>query len=573
MADNDEYLREQQLIREINHLEAENRMLLAELQTAVENIAIVADNLDGMSQNVLGDVVALRNHTATVDENTAVVKRAIEDLSHRYFLFKNLSTASKNLTQYTEEYYTRFAYFHKLRRIALGYVIGLDNAIISSETLRKEVEKVYLQNTDYWLAYAIAAVMLWASDEKEAAVRAVKKSLSMDVCRTDMFFLLINLRFERLDVAKDWYLDYLDKVDLTALTSEYQYLLEAYLAGLFGSDPEFEQYVSENFRNSMEKINAVTVDFAAKFTSRAKAYAQTFLHRTEHDLPVLTETSVDHDLLIWLLSRAECNAIFAQSYTELAQREEQYEADQAQRVENVLYNLINAYDDEEWKVIKKQKYNEAIIEAKGDLATARAQYELQYANLDKKRGLDEMMVDWAFSDDPTITNLVIKRFAISLMREPIARGFQQFVEEYRSREPDTIRITVDGYELRCGENDFEKHKDELAQHYSKDKLKHSFQDTYVKIFSLVVLASLVVLVITAFQFSPAALTIGVLGAIVGGFVLWRRMVEVGKILEERKRLGLRKLQQALEELAVWRTLYHEADSHASEVTEAFDLFE
>ena len=282
MADNEEYQREQQLLREIARLEAENVMLQAELETAVQNIAVVADNVDTMSRDVLDDVLALRTHTASVDESVDVVKRAIEDLSHRYFLFKNLSTASKNLTQCTEEYYTRFAYFHKLRRITLGYVIGLDNSIISNETLRKEVEKIYLQNTDYWLAYAIAAVMLWANDEKEAALRAVRKSIAMDVCKTDIFFLLINLRFERLDAAKDWYLDYLDKVDITALTSEYQYLLEAYLAGLFGADPEFEQYVSGNFRSSIEKINAVSVGFSAKFTARAREYAQTYLHRTEH---------------------------------------------------------------------------------------------------------------------------------------------------------------------------------------------------------------------------------------------------------------------------------------------------
>ena len=573
MADNEGYQREQQLLREIARLEAENVMLQAELETAVQNIAVAADNVDTMSRDVLDDVLALRTHTASVDESVDVVKRAIEDLSHRYFLFKNLSTASKNLTQCTEEYYTRFAYFHKLRRITLGYVIGLDNSIISNETLRKEVEKIYLQNTDYWLAYAIAAVMLWANDEKEAALRAVRKSIAMDVCKTDIFFLLINLRFERLDAAKDWYLDYLDKVDITALTSEYQYLLEAYLAGLFGADPEFEQYVSGNFRSSIEKINAVSVGFSAKFTARAREYAQTYLHRTEHELPTLAETCSDYELLIWLLGRAECNAIFAQHYAELAQRTEPYAQTQAQRVEDVLYNLINAYDDAEWKVIKRQKYNEAVIAAKGNLGEARAQYELQYANLNRKRGLDEMMVDWAFSDDPTITNLVIKRFAISLMREPIARGFAQFAQTYRDKEPGTVHITVDGYALECGENDFHKHEDALAGHYAKDKLKHAFQDTYVQIFGLVILASLVLLSITAFRFSPVTLTIGVLGAIVGGFVLWRRLVEVGKILEERKRLGLRKLQQALEELAIWRDLFHEADAHAAEVAEAFSLFE
>ena len=571
MADN-EYAYQQQLINQINSLARENAMLEAELETAVQNIAIVADNIDSMSVGVIRDMITLRDHTTTVDEETTMVQRAMDDLTHRYFTFKNLSTASKNLTQYSDEYYTRFRYFNKLRRITLGYVIGLDNTIIRSETLRKEVEKIYLQNTDYWLAYAIAAVMLWASNEKEAARRAMKKALAMDVCRTDVFFLLINLRFERLDVAKDWYLDYLDKVDLTSLSSEYQYLLEAYLAGLFGADPEFEKYVSDNFQQALDRIDAVTVDFAARFTARAKSYAQTYLHMTDHTFPTLQETSSDYNMLLFLLSRAECNAIFAKRYSELATRQEEYSEDQSQRVENVLYNLINAYDDDEWKVIKKQKYNEAIIEARGDLAAASAKYEAEYANLDKKRSLDQMMLDWAFSDDPTITNLVIKRFTITLMREPISRGFEQFAEQYRSQEPSQVHVAIDGYELQCNEFEYEQSKDQLIQYYTKDKAKHAFADKYVKLFTLVVVASVLILVLTAFAFSPVMLTIGVLGGIVGGFVLWRRLVEVNKQLEERMRLSVTKLGHALEELQTWRKLFHDEDANAAAVKEAFELF-
>ena len=571
MADN-EYAYQQQLINQINSLARENAMLEAELETAVQNIAIVADNIDSMSVGVIRDMITLRDHTTTVDEETTMVQRAMDDLTHRYFTFKNLSTASKNLTQYSDEYYTRFRYFNKLRRITLGYVIGLDNTIIRSETLRKEVEKIYLQNTDYWLAYAIAAVMLWASNEKEAARRAMKKALAMDVCRTDVFFLLINLRFERLDVAKDWYLDYLDKVDLTSLSSEYQYLLEAYLAGLFGADPEFEKYVSDNFQQALDRIDAVTVDFAARFTARAKSYAQTYLHMTDHTFPTLQETSSDYNMLLFLLSRAECNAIFAKRYSELATRQEEYSEDQSQRVENVLYNLINAYDDDEWKVIKKQKYNEAIIEARGNLAAASAKYEAEYANLDKKRSLDQMMLDWAFSDDPTITNLVIKRFTITLMREPISRGFEQFAEQYRSQEPSQVHVAIDGYELQCNEFEYEQSKDQLIQYYTKDKAKHAFADKYVKLFTLVVVASVLILVLTAFAFSPVMLTIGVLGGIVGGFVLWRRLVEVNKQLEERMRLSVTKLGHALEELQTWRKLFHDEDANAAAVKEAFELF-
>ncbi len=572
MSDYDEAAREAELVNQINRYIAENNMLAAELDTALSNVITLANNVDTMANAVVKDVNTLQSNTGTLDENTTMVQKAIEDLSNRYFLFKNLSTASKNLTQYTDEYYTRFSFYNKLRRITLGYVIGLDNAIISSETLRKEVEKNYLQNTDYWLAYAISAVMLWASDEKDAAKRALRKSISMDDCRTDVFFLLINLRFDRLDVAKDWYLDYLDKADLTALGSEYQYLLQAYLAGLFGSDAEFEKYVSDNFQQSLAKIDAVTVEFASKFTARARAYANAYINITEHEFPVLNEVSSDYSLLKKLLGKAECNTIFAEHYVELAERKEEYSEDQAQRIENVLYDLINAYDDEEWKVIKQQKYNEAIIEAKGDLRIAKEKYDLQYANLDKKKSLDEMMMDWAFSEDPQITNLVIKRFAISMMKDPIQRGYELFAEDYRKEEPQTINIEIDGYEMVCDEENAAEQEEKLAGFYVKDKLKNAFKDKYIQIFSVVSITSILLLVFTVFMFNPVTLTIGVLGAITGLFVLWRRYVEVGKILEEKKRLGLVKFKQAMEEFSSWRALFHEADVHNSDLRDAFSQF-
>lgn len=572
MADNDERQREEELIREINRYIDENNRLAQELETAIENVHILTDNVNVMAKEVVREVGTLSQKTIVLDDNSTLVRDALLDLTKRYFLFKNLSTASKNLTQYTDEYYTKFSNYHKLRRITLGYVIGLDNTIVSSENLRKEVEKIYLQNTEYWLAYAAAAVMLWSSNEKEAAQRAMKKARSMDVCRSDVFFLLINLRFERLDVAKEWYLDYLDKVDLTNLGSEYQYLLQAYLAGLFGADPEFEEYVSENFQKSMAKIDAVTVDFSNMFSNRAKAYANAYLHMTEQEFPALKEVCENYEELKKLLSRAECNVLFAQEYTELAHKQEDFEEDQAQRVENVLYDLINSYDDDEWRVIKEQKRNEAIIEAKGDLAAAEAKYRLQYEKIDKKRSLAEYMLDWAFSEDPSITNLTIKRFSVFLMKEAIAHGFKLYAEEYRSKEPEKVQFKIDGYTVNCAENEYDIEKGKLAAHYTKDKLKNSFKDKYIQIFTIVCAASLLLLVFTAFAFSPVTLTIGVLGEIVGGFVLWRRMVEVGRILEEKKRLGLLKLKQALEELFTWRKLFHEADDHAVDVQQALEQF-
>lgn len=571
MADGD-YERAQQLVNQINALRAENAQLEAELHMAERNVKVLTSNVGVLEGNVHRTISGLDNKVTAEAEDVAFLFKALQELTEQYFIFKNLSTASKNLTMYTDEYYTKFSYYNKLRRITLGYVIGLDGAIISSEALRLEVEKAYLQNSEYWLAYAIMAVMLWAQNEREAAARALNKALALDYYRSCVFFLLINLRFERLNPAREWYLNYLEKVDMTRLGDEFQYLLQAYLNGLFGNDPEFEDMVSENLQRLMEQAEATTVGFGEKFVTGAIQYAKTHLHRTEEAFPTLQEVSGDCGKLVSLLSDAEKHTELAESYVKLAEEPDDLAEEQAQRVENVLYGLINGYDDAEWRVVKEQKRNEAIIEAKGDLKAAQERFELLYAHLDEKKPLSELMVTWAFSEDPTQTNNTVKRFTISMMKEKIFRGFEKFAEEYRKTEPDQISMTIDGCSLVCREDEGEIQSQKLEDYFSRNRVKHLFADTQVKVYSLICLVALLVLIIMIFSFSPAALVIGVLGGALGGFLLWRRIVDVGKMLDERKRLAHVKLQQALEELARWRSLFRAADTHLSDVKAALDRY-
>lgn len=580
MADQSEYELAQQLVNEINSLVSEINHLSAELETAEYNLGVLINNVAVVDKQVYAATSRLSTNVESTAEDVTFFFNALRDLSEQYFIFKNLSTASKNLSMYTDEYYTKFSYYNKLRRITLGYVIGLDNAIISDETLRLEVEKAYLQNTDYWLAYAIMAVMLWAKNEKEAANRAMDKALSMDYFRSCVFFLLINLRFERNQPAKEWYLNYLEKVDMTKLGDEFQYLLQAYLNGLFGLDPAFESLVSENFKRLLEQAEATSVDFGDKFINGAEAYADAYLHHTEASFPTLREVCSEHNKLIELLSDAEKHTILAAKYVELAEAPEELAEEQAQRVENVLYGLINGYDDDEWRVVKEQKRNEAIMEAKGDLKAAQENFDLMYAHLDEKKPLSDLMVTWTFSEDPTQTNNTVKRFTISMMKERLYRGFEKFAARYRNEEPERCTIQIEDCKLVCNEAAPEEPHNKLNEHFSKSRMKHLFADKFIKIYGVVCLAAVLILIITAFTFntesafniSEVMLTVGVLAGVLGGFLLWRRIVDVGKILDEKKRLAFVKLQQALEELKQWRNLFHEADAHLPDVKDALDRF-
>lgn len=560
------------VIDQINRMNRENAELEVELNTAIQNVGILIGNCGELDQAVYRDMGYLSNVVGQADISTKEVFQALNELMVQYFTFKNISTASKNVTQYTDEYHTRFSYYHELRRISLGYVVGLDTHIVSSESMRKKVEKAYLQNSEYWLAYCITAVMLWASNEKEAAQRAVSKSLTISYFNSCLFYLLINLRFHRIDAAKKWYVNYLERADMNDLGDEWQYLLQAYLFGAFGADEEFQATIAKRFQSMLAQVEVTNVDFARKFTLKAIEFAELYAHKTNHEYTILGRTCAEYPEMKQLLSAAEKNTEIARYYNELAEAEVTEAEDLPQRIENVLCSLLNDYDAEELKVVQKIKYNEAVINARGDVAAAQAKYNAVFEEQQKKKNLGDLLLSWAFADDTSRTDVSVKRFSISFMKEAIAKGFEQFAERYRLREKEKYHFDIDECKLECGENDYAAGEKTLDAYYDKNKVRDTLQDRYIQIYMGMCAVSLLLLILLIPFFSPVLLTIGILLGLAGSFLLWRRIVDMGKILKEKKRKGKLLLKQALEELSQWRFAYKDADAKHANLLRAIEQF-
>lgn len=571
----EEYEQEQrereQLIRQINALIDENNMLVQESNQALHNISILRDNIYVLQKNV---VPLVNNVSGEVDinaEKAQMVRDALEELTEQYFTFKNMSTASKNLSQYTDEYYTRFSFYHNLRRITLGYVIGLDSNFVSDESLRKSVEKVYLQNTEYWLAYATMAMMLWASDEQEAAKRALDKALFMSQEKASLFFLLINLRFNRLQVAQEWFVYYMERLDASNLGEEWKYLLQAYLSGAFGADEEFQAMVSKQINTLFAKAEATTVDLGKKFSDRACAFEATYLHQTTESFAYLKRSCSDYEEMKALLSAAEKHTYIAEFYDKLSNEKEDNGSDIPQRIENVLYSLVNGYDAAEYEVVKKMKYNEAILSAKGNMSMAQERYEQEFGQ-PKNHTFGDWLVDWAFAEDSNLTPLMIRKFSISFMKDWIYKGYVKFAETYRTKEKENYTFDIDGCTVTCNEYEFDRTRPIIENFFEKNKWKHIMADKFTLLYILMCVCGILALVIMAFSFSPIALTIGILLVIIGAFLLWRRIVELGREIQEKKRLAVQKLQHCLQELEDWRTLFHKADERVIDIQQALEAF-
>lgn len=556
----------------IGQLKAQNVKLEAELQEALLYVERTIQECNVMDKEVYRKMSHLSKTVGMADVSTKEVFQALSELKVQYFSFKNISTATKNITQYNDEYYTKFSNYHELRRISLGYVIGIDSHIISSENARKTVEKAYLQNTEYWLAYCISSVMLWASDEKEAAERAMAKSLSIHYFNSCLFYLLINLRFNRIDAARKWYINFLDRTDVNNLGEEWQYLLQAYLSGAFGGDEEFQEVISKKFQDMLLQVEVTSVDFKNKFTAKATEFAKMYLHKTDHDYTLLRRNCPEYEQMKELLSTAEKNIEIAKYYNRILEEKATKVQELPQKIENILYSLIQDYDEEELQVVQKIKYNEAIILAKGDVATAQASYDAMFADRDKKKNFGDLVLNWAFAPDTSQIDVSVKRFSISFMKEAIKKGLEQFVSEYRTQEKKKYTFDIDGCILKCSEKDYVKSEKVLDQYYDKNRVKNTLKDKYIQFYLALCVISTAMIVALTWYFSPVLLTSGILLGLCGSFLLWRRIVDMKQILKERKRKGKATLKQALEELAQWRSAYKDADAQSVNMLDAIEQF-
>ena len=126
--------------------------------------------------------------------------------------------------------------------------------------------------------------------------------------------------------------------------------------------------------------------------------------------------------------------------------------------------------------------------------------------------------------------------------------------------------------MTCSEHEFDKTKPIVENFFEKNRWKHILADKFTLLYILMCVCGLITLGILLVSFSPIALTIGILLVLVGAFLLWRRIVELGAEIQEKKRLAVQKLQHCLQELGQWRELFQKADAKLADLENALAAF-
>lgn len=569
-----------QLVAEINRLQSRietelvnYEMLQRELKYVIAQLGVLNTAAQGMSMKVTADVGRLSDKIGHEDLDARDLLQLLRDVSERYFAYKNLSTATRNLTKFNDEYYTKFKFYHELRRIALGCVMAVDTNLISHETARAQVEKSYLANTDYWLSYAIAAVMLWWSDEREAAQRAMNRAMAIDERKAALFFLFCNLKFGRKETAARWYSYYLGCIHANDVGEEFQYLLEAQLSGSFGNDRELQTRVAAKIQNMFDEITLYSINFKTEVAESACRFIQTKAHTTDFDFFYLPEYCTQAGEMKDLLSDAEKNALVAREYEQLALEDSDGdEADVNGRLEDTIYNIIESMDPEEEKLHRNIRYNELVVAAKGDIHKAEVAFAERYPQTGPI-GVAGLLKRWAFTEDDATILPQTRLFALEKLEPDIRTGAGRFVEGYRAKEQERYTINIDGWSKTCNENETKAAKDSFEEYYRSHSFWRYLQDKFALAWIGMIVAGILGLVIAAVSVRhPAVIVISVLLVLVGAFCLWLQIDHLRVVMERRKRKSLEIIERTLAEMGAWRKAYKEADKGYAALMQALDLF-
>ncbi len=571
------------LVNRRNHLAEEYNRLIAELQYSLNATINAINNAISVQKYVIPKLGYSVDHVTEVAELVNAVKTEIEQLSAKYFIIKNISTASKKLTQLNDEYQRNFGLYETLRRVALGYVVGVDKHIISNEKLRETVEKNYLQNADYWISHCLMATMLWVNDEREAAERAVAKAMSIDQHKSSLFFLLINLHFGRSEAAAKWFEYYIQDIDVNNIGDEIRILLQAYLYNICGDDATFKAKMRDAFNSLLSSIRNNTANYDATIRDRVLEFISAHVHKTSEEFAILQSTCSDYSKMIDSLEDAEKNAEFAKYFEALYDEDSDAPKNMLERIQNVLYDLINTYDEAEMQILRSMDYNEMVLKARGDVAAAQKMYNVKY-QAKKAQTLGDLMVKLALPAGGDDVDIRVRKFAVTFLCESIISAFELFKKQYNSSTKDKHEVMIDTCKLTVSEAAPQDAENELKNYYKKNRRKLISSDKKVKILTVFTYIFWVAFLGCTGYFAygasqeavpPLAIVLLILSVVLSvGFTVWLiyQRKKAGISVTERMNRGLEKLRKVIEAISDWRRKFTLADQQSAILIEVLNKF-
>jgi len=407
---------------------------------------------------------ALNSNLTVVNENIQVIDEDVIKLNQKHdLLAKELNKLSKSFSDYVGEYRrktelqlaetqivkirqeleNKFGYYAEIRRMATGILQGVDNRLVSNDTLQYATEEVVIKAPGYWLAPTLLSVAAWLRDDKQTAERAVKESIRRDDYKTSLFFTLLTRRINRADAVLRWVERYFMHQNPHDLDREFVIILESVSTGVFppASREIMVKHVKEwvielsktdDFIDT-QKDNWITFFKSKRDTEDQKQY------------PILTQFATNWQILEESLQIAKANKTILAHFNKIILSSSAAHSSLIKQLDSLLNGLVTNFDDEELPLRKKERKCELIIEKNGDLDAALAIMSTEEKIFSEKVDFLQMLTNAAFNPEKSGVSVATQALALSISQPWVLESYNTFVAQCRSNVPGRVEIDIDGW--------------------------------------------------------------------------------------------------------------------------------
>ena len=127
----------------------------ANLNTIEQNLGSVAKELGGVISNVNN----VNDHVNDIENKVTGLNNEVKNLVNEIRETTIITNARQNIMYNNAQIEKKFGYYDSLRRQTTSLLDAISNSNISLESIIKLREDILLNNPNYWLANAIAALV------------------------------------------------------------------------------------------------------------------------------------------------------------------------------------------------------------------------------------------------------------------------------------------------------------------------------------------------------------------------------------------------------------------------------
>ena len=502
-------------------------------------------------------VQADKMHTAVnkIDSTVRNVDQKIKNLRTMIIQGEEKQLAHENVLQFDQRINEQLKSYITTRKSVMGVIKDFDINLARGSTISELSNELWMTTSRYWLSYAFIAISAWIQDDKELCTNAVKEAVRRDPVKSSLFFCLLNLRFSEHVTAREWLYEYFDAVDSLHPPRETALLIQAYLYGVFGRDPQLDSYMQATMERWMSEIGA-DHEMATELVQDYGKYVS--------NLPVRKIKVEDNFLSADCANKGELDATLAAAtrFSGVYNRIKQLEnapvvtgkGDFVAKIDKLLDDLVTNYDDEELKLRNEQKFYKLVMDHEGDVEAAKKEYAAFMETVAAAANISKQMLRWAVY--PQGEDASVQKFAMQKTKAWLQEAVRNYDREVRTSAPTNFKLSIDLWEDVTDGKDREAVKKTMHDRFMEARSK---EVVFTKPNIVLSVLAVLFLIIGCVAGMLITVPLGWLGYVVGGglFVIFLLIVilpTVGKLKKFPKRIAKAQaeLDKCLDEIDGYR---------------------